>query len=216
MAKKAAVLGATGLVGRSLVQELLADERYEEVHLYARRSPELSHPKIREHIGDLLEGSVLEGLREQEHLYCALGTTRAKTPELTRYKAIDYGIPLEAARIGKEGGLERFLLVSAIGADPGSRLFYPRIKGQLEQDLKQLSLPGLHIFQPAIILGERGEQRWAEALGKAFFQGIGPLIPRRYRAMPAHRIAQAMHAAAFREGASRNWTVADMEDLLAE
>jgi uncharacterized protein YbjT (DUF2867 family) len=136
-------------------------------------------------------------------VFCALGTTIAKAGSQAAFRAVDYELPMRAARAAKEAGVEQFLLVSSVGADPGSSNFYLRTKGELERDLAALKLPALHIFRPGLLLGQRQEFR----LSEAFAQRIGPLLNpvmmgplRKYRSVRAKTVGEAMVAAALRGG----------------
>lgn len=121
-------------------------------------------------------------------LVCALGTTIGQAGSRQRFRAIDHGIPLALARLGLERGLKDFLLVSALGADPRSRVFYNRVKGELEEALATLPLRSLTIVRPSLLLGERRERRLGERLAQrfAFF------IPGKYAAIPARDVAAAL------------------------
>ncbi|MEM1257076.1 MAG: NAD(P)H-binding protein [Bacteroidota bacterium] len=193
--KTAIVLGATGLVGGILLDLLLEDKRYNEVLVFSRRRLDQPHPKLKVHIGDLLRlDSFVEQFKGDE-VYCCIGSTQAKTPDMDTYKQIDFGIPAAAARLCHENGIDTLIVVSALGANPKSRLFYNRIKGEMEDTVLQFKIEKTHIVQPALIGGNRKEKRY----GESFFKGVmgvldvlmvGPL--RKYRMIDAEYIAKAM------------------------
>jgi uncharacterized protein YbjT (DUF2867 family) len=196
MTKSAALIGATGLVGQNLLSQLLQDKRYQKVWVYARSEPDNKHPKLVWKQGDLLSEALFEAGIPAEDVFCAIGTTRAKTPDLEKYRAIDYGIPVRAAQMGLKGKMRSFLVVSSLGANAQSSFFYPRLKGEMEQALLAMQIPKLHLFRPSFILGERKETRWGENIGKALFAFLAPIIPSRYRGLSAEKIAKAMVCAA--------------------
>ncbi|MDR9373641.1 MAG: NAD(P)H-binding protein [Schleiferiaceae bacterium] len=195
MSKTAALLGATGLVGHYLLRELLHHPQYQSVIVYTRRPLPVQSQKARVVQGDLQQAALYDDTKVED-VFCAIGTTRAKTPDLQEYRAIDYGIPLTAGRRLREQGAQRFLLVSSQGANSHSKIFYSRLKGQVERDLGRQEWPELYLFRPSFILGPRGETRWGEWLGKGLMKGLGPLLPGRYQAIEAHTIARSMLAAA--------------------
>jgi len=196
MKKTAAVIGATGLVGHFLVDQLLADDRYEKVVVYARSKPNKEHSKLEWKVGDLLKDSTFGQGIEAQDVFCAIGTTRAKTSDLASYKNIDYGIPLRTAEMGLKGKMQCYLVVSSMGADATSGVFYTRTKGQMENALQKMAIPKLHIFRPSFILGPREEFRLGEAVGKFLIKALRPIVPKKYRGVQASSIASAMLKAA--------------------
>lgn len=193
--KTAIVLGATGLTGSFVLEKLLKDERYSVVKVFTRRSLEISHEKIEEHVLDLFE---LDGIADGFHadeVYCCIGTTKAKTPNLDVYRKVDYGIPFTAARLSKQNNISTFLVVSAMGANAESGIFYNRIKGEMERDVSQVGLPQTFFFQPSLISGQRKEKRTFEFLGKQLMKVanhllVGPL--KKYQSIHPATIAEAM------------------------
>lgn len=191
--KKAALLGATGLVGEALLRLLTEDPRYRKILVYQRSEQKLlEHEKIEWHIGDLVSGAVFGDQIPCDDLYCAIGTTQSKTPNKAEYKAIDVGIPLQAASKALSGGLKGMAVVSSMGADPASRARYPRVKGQLEQQLQKMAIPRLKIMRPSFIFGQRGEFRPLEKLAKGLVKLLAPVIPKAYQGVEAVDIAKAM------------------------
>ena len=193
--KSAIVLGATGLTGRHLVDRLVADDRYGEVRLFSRRSLEHPSPKIREYIGDILQ---LEQFREDftaDVVFCCVGTTSSKTGDRNIYRAIDYGIPYHAALLAREKLIPSFLVISSIGANPKSRVFYTRTKGEMEEAVLALQIPHTCILRPSLILGDRKERRRTEEAGAVIMQSLRFLMIgnlRNYRPIEAATIASAM------------------------
>jgi len=202
MSKSAAIVGATGLVGSFLLEQLLADERYEKVWVYARSESTREHEKLQWITGDLTKDSTFGTGISAEDVFCAIGTTQAKAPDLTHYKNVDYGIPLRTATYGLKGQMKRMLVVSALGANAKSKMFYPRIKGQMEEALQTMAIPQLHIFRPSFILGPRQEFRLGENIGKFLVIALKPLVPKKYRGLEAEHIAMAMIKAANEPGHS--------------
>lgn len=195
MGKVAVVLGATGLVGKALVLQLIQDYRYDQIHLIGRTALDFDHYKIKETLYLNLE----EGLKEQpikgDHLYCCLGSTKHKTPQMAAYKKIDVEIPLLAASQAREASFEAVLIVSALGANAQAKNFYSQMKGTMENELLALELPKIHFVQPSLILGARKEFRLGELLLKGimkalFFIWHGPL--KEYKPIHAKDIAKAM------------------------
>jgi uncharacterized protein YbjT (DUF2867 family) len=130
-----------------------------------------------------------------DHVFCCIGTTAKKTPDQDLYYKIDFGIPVAAARLAKKNGSSTYAVVSAIGADPKSSIFYSRTKGEMEEAVLAEDIPNTYIMQPAIIGGPRKEFRLGERIGLFFFGLLSPLLIgglRKYRVIPAERIAKAM------------------------
>ena len=193
--KTAIVLGATGLTGGILLMELLEDPRYGKVLVFSRSPLEVDHLKLEVHLGDLLSLSDFKSDFKADEVFCCIGTTRAKTPDKERYRAIDFGIPVSAARLCKENNIGTYLVISSLGADPGSSVFYSKVKGEMEEAVLQCDIGRTCILQPSLIGGQRDEKRQGEQLARKLFAFldfmlIGPL--KKYRSIPPEDIARAM------------------------
>lgn len=192
MNKIAIILGATGLTGGILLDFLLKDGRYGKIKLFSRTSVGISNHKLEEYLIDLFE---LE--KNKEHfladvVFCCIGTTKAKTPNNDTYKKIDYGIPFAAAKLCKENNINTFIVISAIGANPESKVFYNKTKGEMERDVLMQKIPKTYILQPGLISGNREEKRLGESIAKYFFKIFNPIVPKKYRSISPETIAKAM------------------------
>jgi uncharacterized protein YbjT (DUF2867 family) len=193
--KSAIILGATGLTGDLLLGRLLDDPRYARIILFSRSTVGLQNPKIQEHLVDVLNLEDQKVRFQADEVYCCIGTTRARTSDKKKYKAIDYGIPVSAARLCKANGIRTFIVISSLGANPSSSLFYSRIKGEMEQDVIRVGLPKTHILQPSLIGGKRKERRFGEWVAKQFMNALRMVMVgslKKYRAVPPGDIALSM------------------------
>ncbi len=193
--KTAIILGATGLTGGLLLKLLLMDDRYTDIKVFTRNPLRLTHPKLTEFQCDLLKLQAQQPAFMADEVFCCIGTTKAKTPDEGTYKAIDYGIPVAAASLCAKNKIPSFLVVSAMGADPKSSIFYNKVKGEMEAAVLRLGIPKTHILQPSLIGGDRNESRPAEYFGKQLmkifnFALVGPL--RKYRTIAPENIAKTM------------------------
>ncbi|MDT7828748.1 NAD(P)H-binding protein [Pricia sp. S334] len=193
--KTAIILGATGLTGGRLLRLLLEDDRYGTIKLFSRSSVAFSHPKMEEHLGDLMDMEGFAAHFHAEELFCCIGTTKSKTPDQEEYKNIDYGLPVHAAKHCKENGIGTFIVISALGANPKSSVFYNRVKGEMEEAVLAENIPKTHILQPSLIGGRRKEKRWGEWIFKqlmkvANFVLVGSL--EKYRSIRPEAIAGSM------------------------
>jgi len=189
------LVGATGLVGSHVLRLALADPAVEQVVAPTRRAL-TPHDRL---INPLVDFSHL--LQDAEWwqvdaVVCALGTTlRAAGSQAAFYK-VDHDHPLEVAYLARRHGARAFAFNSALGADVGSRVFYSRTKGETERDLQAVGYPSLTLVRPGLIGGQRQESRPAEQLAGRLSQWVQPLLPRRYRVVPAERIAHHLLQAA--------------------
>ncbi len=195
MNKTAIILGATGLTGSILLEKLLKDDRYQTIKLFSRKKVDDMPPKVQQFIGDIL---ALESFKKDftaDEVFCCIGTTAKKTPDKTLYKKIDYGIPVTAAKLSKANGIPAFLVISALGANANSSIFYNKTKGEMEQDVLSEKIEKTHILQPSIIGGNRDEKRIGEKIGLVAFKLLQPFLIgklKKYRITEAEDIALAM------------------------
>ena len=195
MKKTAIILGATGFVGNRLLQKLIEDDRYEAIKLFSRSKIEGLSIKVKQFIGDILDLEQFSDDFTGNDVFCCIGTTAKKTPDKALYKKIDYGIPVAASKLAKVNHIDTFLVISAIGADKNSNVFYNKIKGLMEHDVLQQNLKSTYILRPALIGGERDENRTLEKMGLVVFKLIQPVLVgklKKYRIVNAETIAQAM------------------------
>ncbi|KSA13772.1 NAD(P)H-binding protein [Maribacter dokdonensis] len=195
MKKTAIILGASGLTGGLLLEKLIVDDRYESIKLFSRSSIKGLPNKVKQYIGDLLELEQFKNDFTGNEVYCCIGTTAKKTPDKSLYRDIDYGIPVAAAKLAKDNGINTFLVISAMGANKKSSVFYNRTKGEMEQEVLNQAIPRTSILRPSLIGGERNEQRLLEKIGLIVFKVIQPLFIgplKKYRIINADSIAQAM------------------------
>lgn len=192
-ARRVAVAGATGLVGRALVAVLCASPDVAQVHALSRRALELQHDKLTSHPVDF---QALESLPALDEIYLTIGTMIRVAGSQEAFRRVDFDANLVAARAAYEAGARRVGLVSAIGASVQSRAFYSRVKGELEAALAQLPLEALVIARPSLLRGDRAALgqpgRTAETLGLRVDALLGPLVPRRWRAIAAEDVAAAL------------------------
>ena len=193
--KKAVVLGATGLVGRLLTRSLLEDKRYSEVRIFTRNPFGLTHTKLLETRANLLALKDYKEAFQGDVVFCCVGTTKAKTPDEKDYRAIDYGIPVEASRLCRENGIPTLIVVSALGANPESRIFYNRTKGEMETEVLQSGVAHIQLLQPSLIGGNRQETRKGEQIAQKLMGFLQPLLlgpMKKYRMIDPADIADAM------------------------
>lgn len=192
MQKTAILLGATGLTGSFVLEQLLLDTRYTSIKLFSRTPSGISHPKVKEYIGDLLS---LENHKEDmtgDEVYICIGTTKKKTPNHEQYLKIDVGIPSQASEICKKNGVSKLAVISAIGANAKSSIPYNKIKGKMEAAVLEADIEHTYILRPSFISGNRQEHRAGEKMGIAVFKFLKYLIPKKYRAVEAEAIAAKM------------------------
>ena len=195
MEKKAVLLGASGLIGESLLEQLLSDIHYKEVLAVGRKKLERQHPKLKQLVVDFDKLNDYASEIHGDVIFCCLGTTKSKTPDQVQYKKIDYQYPLNAAAIAQINGIEQYHLVSALGANPSSSIFYTKTKGEVERDLKALPFKSIHIYQPSLLVGERKENRNMEGMMTVVMQVLNPLLfsgLRKYRSIKIEKVARAM------------------------
>jgi uncharacterized protein YbjT (DUF2867 family) len=175
---KAVIVGASGLVGSSLIKKLLADPTIEKVISFSRRSLEFSHPKLEEVITSGLDE--LDNFSNQlsgDLYFCCLGTTIKTAGSKENFKKVDLDAVIKFAKIAQEHHVKSFVVISSMGADSNSIFFYNKIKGQMEEAISSLGLTSLSIFRPSLLIGERAEKRVVESLAIKTFHALEVVLP---------------------------------------
>jgi len=188
----ALLLGASGLTGGYCLQELLENSAFEKVIAPLRKEMAFSHPKLEQVIIDFDKIADSKDKFKVDVVFCCLGTTIKKAGSEAAFKKIDYEYPLHFAQISLQQGASTFALVSAMGATAKSLFFYSRVKGELENELKKLGYQTLIILQPSLLLGDRKEQRLGEDIAKIFTPIFNFFAPKKYQAIHAQQVAEAM------------------------
>jgi uncharacterized protein YbjT (DUF2867 family) len=195
----ACVVGATGLVGSELLAQLCDSESVSQVHVMTRRALTpgaiASNPKLTQHIVDFNCLQKVEWPR-CDHLFCCLGTTIKAAGSQAAFRQVDFDFVVGSALQARQAGARCLLVVSAIGANPHSRTFYSRVKGEMEVAIASLGFDAVLIFRPSFLEGERLESRAGEQVVLSVLKFANRLIPRKYRSVPAQSVARAMIAAA--------------------
>lgn len=191
--RKVLLAGATGLVGGLLLHALIADPTVSEVHALSRRPLTIRHPKLQVHIVDF---SCLPVLPQADEVYLALGTTIKVAGSQAAFRAVDLAANLEVAKAAFDAGVRRVGLVSAVGANARSSVFYNRVKGELEDALKSMELTALVIAQPSLLLDHRVGLQQPPRIGEQLMipvaKLLAPLLPGPYRPVRARAVAQAL------------------------
>jgi uncharacterized protein YbjT (DUF2867 family) len=202
----AVVLGATGLIGSHLLEQLLADDFFSTVRILVRKPISVQHPKLQTVITDFSNYEQYQkNLGKGDCIFCCIGTTNANVKgDKAEYRKIDFDIPVNAARFGKEAGVQQFLIVTAASASSNSRIFYNRLKGEVEEMIAIFGYPSLHIFRPSFLLGNRAEQRIGERIFKSIFKAIAFLLPSSWKPVEAADVAKAMIVTAKKGNAGMN------------
>ncbi len=203
MKKTAIILGATGLTGSHLLDLLIHSNDYEKIKVFTRRTTGKAHPKLQEIVCDILNLEKFADNFTADQVFCCIGTTKAKTPDKNLYHAIDYGIPLSAANLAEQNNIKTFSVISAIGANANSSIFYSRTKGEMEQSVLECNIPNILIYRPSIIFGQREDKRMAEKIGTYIIKTfqifmIGKL--KKYRAISGKDLAKALFVGAKNKG----------------
>jgi len=195
---RATVIGSTGLIGGHLRRLLEEDPGFESIRLLVRRSVPVSDPRTNQVITDFSdESSFRAGIEGSDAIFCSVGTTsRNVKGDKAAYRKVDYDIPVQAARLCQETGCGRFLLVSSVGSSSRSRIFYSRLKGEVEEAVQQLNIGSVSVFRPSLLLGKRSEFRSGERIAQLVMGPLALAIPSPYTPVRAESVARAMVAAA--------------------
>jgi uncharacterized protein YbjT (DUF2867 family) len=192
--KTASVIGATGLIGSHLINLLGKDNYFDEIKVISRRDLYIKNSKFILKVIDFTDlPSFQKAIEGSDVIFCAVGTTRSKVKgNLEQYRKIDYDIPVNAARFAELNGSSHFLFISSVGADPGKKNFYLKLKGEVEEKIKNFNIPSISIFRPSLLLGKRDEFRLGEKISQLLLPPLSFLIPSEYKPINAADVASAL------------------------
>ncbi|MBD2721614.1 NAD-dependent epimerase/dehydratase family protein [Hymenobacter armeniacus] len=203
MQKTALLAGATGLIGSQLLPLLLASGRYAKVIVVGRKAVPTIHPKL---VQVTTELDQLEEVRLKliaDDVYCCLGTTMAQAGSKEAFYKVDYLYVVRLAAVAAANFASQFMVVSSMGADAESRIYYSRVKGEMEAAVRQTPFRAIHIFRPSLLLGERARPRLGERIGAVVLRLLRPLLRGpllKYRPVTGATVAAAMLRAAEEDG----------------
>jgi len=193
--RNALIAGATGLVGNTILQQLLTDDQYDKIVVITRKPIEISHPKL---VQQQINFDSIESLKlnfKIDDVFCALGTTIKTAGSQDAFYKVDYTYVVNLGKWCAANGVKRFLIVSAMGASAKSSIFYNRVKGEMEMAVSQLNIPQIQVFRPSLLMGNRKEKRGGEKIAQVIMGGlgflfIGPLL--KYKGIHADVVAKVM------------------------
>ena len=189
---KALVLGATGATGKNLVDQLLEDPKYDEVNIFVRKAPEIDNEKLKTHIVDFEKPEDWLDLVQGDVAFSCMGTTLKNAGSKEAQKKVDFTYQYDFAKAAKGNNVEDYILVSSYGADSKSKLFYSRMKGELENSVKDLHFPKITIFQPGM-LERKDSARTGEVLGGKIIKFANKLgVLENQKPLPTDILAKAM------------------------
>lgn len=193
--KTALLVGATGLVGGHVLEQLLEDTYFDKVIVLTRKTLGSNHPKLKEVIVNFDQLENYKSDIKADIVFCCLGTTIKTAGSQEAFKKVDYEYPLRVAEIAKQNGTSSFLIITALGSAKSSIIFYNRVKGEVEEAIGKLNFDAFHILQPSLIIGERKDSRMGEGLAQKLSPVydtlmFGPLT--KYKSIKAEQIAKAM------------------------
>ncbi|MDD2996393.1 MAG: NAD(P)H-binding protein [Paludibacter sp.] len=201
--RTALVIGSTGMVGRELVTQLCESSESEQVISFVRRSSGFSHPKLQEHVVDFDRPESWKELLKGDVLFSCMGTTLAAAGSKASQYKVDFTYQYETARMAAGNNVPVYVLVSSTGANANSALFYPKIKGQLDEAALKLGFKSVQILRPGQLYGERQQKRSAELFAVKMMFAMNSLgIFKKYRPIHASEVAKAMISAAKRTGSN--------------
>lgn len=186
---KCIIAGATGLVGNLLVQELIKDDFFEEILLLVRKKICIKSEKVKQLVFDFEDETAYKKIPATDAIFCCLGTTIKMAKSKENFRKVDFHYPLKLAQ---NIGSKQYLLVSAMGADKNSTIFYSKTKGALEYELKKLNFTSLNIFRPSQLTGNRKEFRQGEIVSEKLMNLFNFLIPKNYQLIESKTVAMAM------------------------
>ncbi|MFN4315167.1 MAG: NAD(P)H-binding protein [Chitinophagaceae bacterium] len=197
----ASIIGATGMIGRELVRQLIDNDHYETIRILVRRPMESPHPKVKVKLVDFSDAeSIKLAMDGSEVLFCAIGTTQKKVKgDRQAYTKIDFDIPVRAARACREIGCRKIVVITSVGANSKSSNFYLKLKGHVEDAISLEPFASIHFFQPSLLLGKREERRPVEKISMGLMKVFAPLLIgglRKYRPVTDQQLAAAMIRAA--------------------
>ena len=195
MSRTALLAGATGLVGGHVLHELLSGDTWSQVVTVGRRSLDLHFAKLEQRVLDLGAIEAQGDLPRADDVFCCLGTTIRQAGSQAAFRRVDHDFVIGLARMGLRIGATQFVLISAIGADPESRVFYSRVKGETEAAVRALPYRAVQIFRPGLLLGNRAEFRFGEKVAMGLVPLLHPFLLgrwRRYHSIQASDVARAM------------------------
>lgn len=190
--KTALIAGSTGLIGKQLLELVLVDPYYAEVKAISRTPISNANPKFKNIV---LDSDGLEANADRlkaDDVFCCLGTTIRKAGSKDAFRKIDYEYPLALANHTKNQGAAQFLLITSLGADKNSGVFYNQVKGQVEEVIASVNFQSYRIFRPSLLMGPRSESRSGEEAAKVFFKYFGFLVPLKYKGIESIKVARAM------------------------
>lgn len=200
--KTALVFGASGLTGKLLTEQLINDPRYNKVVIFVREKLSTISKNVEQVIFNPADFSGIDNKMNGQHVYCCIGSTRAKAGSKKAFFKIDHDLVEKIAQSASVHKAESFIVVSSIGAAAGSGNYYLRTKGLMEQSIKTFHFNNISIMRPSMLLGMRGENRFMEDMGKVFIKLFTPLMVgkfRKYRPVHAANVAKVMRFAAFKD-----------------
>lgn len=208
------VIGATGLVGKQLVQQLLENDNFEKVRIFVRRDSGFSHPKLEQQIVDFRETRTWEKLLTGDVLFSALGTTLKQAGGKDAQYEIDFTFNLNFAKKAKENGIENYVLVSSVGANAKSAIFYTRMKGELDEVVSKIGFKNLAVVRPASLTGQRDQRRIAEEISVPVARFITRFVFKKYRPVEGETVAKAMINAVLKPNPEKTiWEATEVFDL---
>ncbi|RZT22765.1 NAD(P)H-binding protein [Fictibacillus sp. BK138] len=195
--KTVIVAGASGLVGKEVVKQLIADQCCKEIILLVRNKLEIKHPKIKEILFDFTKSEYEIENVEADNMIICIGTTMKKVQTKERFKEVDLNIPVKLARLAIKLNVQNVAIISAMGANSKSSFFYNRVKGEMETQLISLNINNLTIIRPSLLIGDRNEFRFGERLAEKVYSIIPYIFPKKYRPIDASNVARALIKASF-------------------
>jgi uncharacterized protein YbjT (DUF2867 family) len=211
------IIGATGLTGSELVHLLLEDNRFTKVNIFVRRDTEIRHAKLEQHLVDFRNKRTWVKKLKGDVLFSALGTTRKQAGGKEKQYEVDFTYNLEFAREAQKNGIHTYVLVSSTGANPESRLFYPKIKGKLDSEVHKLGFRNLAILRPSSLTGKRNHRRLMEELSIPPLRLLTRFFFKKYRPIEGRTVAEAMICAAVNPNHDKTiWEADEVFDLANE